>query len=112
MLGSGGKPVSATTFSLNIFSAGGTVLLVSGLITAAIYRLHPRRLVRAFAGVTGSDTSVNSVFGLLQTTAAARTGISPVLLGAANKALAPLLCMGLLVFLHSTPVLGWMVVTP
>ncbi len=45
VLGSAGKPVSATTFTLNIFSAGGTVLLVSGLVTAAIYRLHPRRLV-------------------------------------------------------------------
>ena len=34
--------------------------------------------------VTGSDTSANSLFGLLQTTAAARTGISPILLAAAN----------------------------
>jgi lactate permease len=183
VLGSAGKPVSATTFSLNIFSAGGTVLLVSGL--------HPRRLVRAFAdvavqfrwkiltvvlvlalayvmhlsgqtvtlglalaatggffaflspvvgrlgvAVTGSDTSANSLFGLLQTTAAARTGISPVLLAAANTSggvigaavvgftgresevfhkvvgwsLVLLLGMSLLVFLQSTPVLGWMVV--
>ena len=184
MHGSGGKPVSATTFNLNILNAGGTVLLVSGLITAAIYRLHPRRLVRVFAyvmnlsgqtarlgpalaatggffaflspvvgwigvAVTGSDTSANSLFGLLQTTAAAKTGISPVLLGAANtsggvlgKMISPqnlaigaavvgmtgqeselfrkvvgwsvglLLGMALLVFLQSTPVLGWMVVTP
>lgn len=204
VLSSAGKPVSATTFSLNILNAGGTVLLVSGLITAAIYRLHPRRLVRAFVdvvvqfrwtiltvvlvlalayvmnlsgqtvtlglalaatggffaflspvvgwigvAVTGSDTSANSLFGLLQTTAAAQTGISPVLLGAANtsggvlgKMISPqnlaigaavvgmtgqeselfrkvvgwsvglLLGMALLVFLQSTPVLGWMVVTP
>jgi len=202
VLSSAGKPVSATTFTLNIFSAGGTVLLVSGLVTAAIYRLRPRRLVRAFAdvvvqfrwtiltvvlvlalayvmnlsgqtvtlglalaatggffaflspvvgwlgvAVTGSDTSANSLFGLLQTTAAARTGISPILLGAANtsggvlgKMISPqnlaigaavvgmtgreselfrkvvgwslvlLLGMSLLVFLQSTPVLGWMVV--
>ena len=34
--------------------------------------------------VTGSDTSANSLFGLLQTTAAAKTGISPYLLAAAN----------------------------
>jgi len=51
VLGSTGKPVAATTFTLNIFSAGGTVLLVSGLVTAAIYGLHPRRLVRASADV-------------------------------------------------------------
>ena len=204
VLSSTGKPPSATTFNLNIVNAGGTVLLVSGLITAAIYRLHPRRLVRAFVdvvvqfrwtiltvvlvlalayvmnlsgqtvtlglalaatggffaflspvvgwigvAVTGSDTSANSLFGLLQTTAAARTGISPVLLGAANtsggvlgKMISPqniaigaavvgmtgqeselfrkvvgwsvglLLGMALLVFLQSTPVLGWMVVAP
>jgi lactate permease len=203
VLSSAGKPASATTFTLNIFSAGGTVFLVSGLVTAAIYRLHPRRLVRAFAdvvaqfrwtiltvvfvlalayvmnlfdptvplglalaatgaffaflspvvgwlgvAVTGSDTSANSLFGLLQTTAAARTGINPVLLASANtsggvlgKMLSPqnpaigaavvgmsgreselfrevvgwslvlLLGMSLLVFLQSTPVLGWMVVT-
>ena len=144
-LGGAGKPVAATTFTLNIFSAGGTVLLVSGLVTAAIYRLHPRRLVRAFADVVVQ--SANSLFGLLQTTAAARTGISPILLGAANtsggvlgKMISPqnlaigaavvgmtgreselfrkvvgwslvlLLGMSLLVFLQSTPVLGWMVV--
>lgn len=34
--------------------------------------------------VTGSDTSSNSLFGLLQTTAAEQTGISPYLLAAAN----------------------------
>jgi L-lactate permease len=34
--------------------------------------------------VTGSDTSANSLFGLLQVTAAQRTGISSVLLAAAN----------------------------
>ena len=34
--------------------------------------------------VTGSDTSANSLFGLLQTTAATKTGISPYLLAAAN----------------------------
>jgi lactate permease len=204
VLSGAGKPLSATTFNLNIVNAGGTVLLVSGLITAAIYRLHPRTLVRAFVdvvvqfrwtiltvvlvlalayvmnlsgqtvtlglalaatggffaflspvvgwigvAVTGSDTSANSLFGLLQTTAAAQTGISPVLLGAANtsggvlgKMISPqnlaigaavvgmtgqeselfrkvvgwsvglLLGMALLVFLQSTPVLGWMVVAP
>ena len=97
--------------------------------------------------VTGSDTSSNSLFGLLQTTAAHKTGISPYLLAAANtsggvlgKMISPqnlaiaaavvgmegkesalfrkviwwslslLLGMCVLVYLQSTPVLGWMVV--
>jgi lactate permease len=34
--------------------------------------------------VTGSDTSSNSLFGMLQVTAAQQTGISPYLLAAAN----------------------------
>lgn len=99
--------------------------------------------------VTGSDTSSNSLFGLLQTTAAAETGISPYLLAAANtsggvlgKMISPqnlaiaavvvglegkehvlfrkviwwslglLLGICVLVYLQSTPVLGWMVVSP
>ena len=97
--------------------------------------------------VTGSDTSANSLFGLLQTTAATQTGISPYLLAVANtsggvlgKMISPqnlaiaaavvgmehkesalfrkviwwslglLLGMCVLVYLQSTPVLGWMVV--
>jgi lactate permease len=97
--------------------------------------------------VTGSDTSSNSLFGLLQQTAATRTGLPPYLLAAANatggvvgKMVSPqnlaiaaaavgadgregdifrrVLWWGLgilavicvLVFLQSTPVLGWMVV--
>jgi hypothetical protein len=83
---SGIPSVSATAFTLNIVTAGGTVLLVSGLITAAIYRLPPRGLVRAFADVVGAAVVGWSV-GLL--------------LGRAR-----------LVFLQSTPVLGWMVVAP
>jgi len=35
--------------------------------------------------VTGSDTSSNSLFGTLQTTAAAKAGLSPTLLAAANS---------------------------
>jgi lactate permease len=96
--------------------------------------------------VTGSDTSSNSLFGLLQVSAAQHTGMSPLLVAAGNttggvlgKMLSPqnlaigasavglagregdllrrvllatviflpLVC--LLVYLQSTPVLGWMV---
>ena len=202
VLNSAGKPLSAATFNLNIFTAGGTVLLVAGILTAVVYRLSVRRAFMSLVGVvvqfkwtiltvvvvlalayvmnfsgqtvtlglalaatggffaflspsvgwigvavTGSDTSANSLFGLLQTTAATKTGISPYLLAAANtsggvlgKMISPqnlaiaaavvgiegreselfrkvvgwslglLLGMCVLVYLQSTPVLGWMVV--
>ena len=202
VLNSAGKPLSAATFNLNIFTAGGTVLLVAGILTAAAYRLSVRRAFMSLVGVvvqfkwtiltvvvvlalayvmnfsgqtvtlglalaatggffaflspsvgwigvavTGSDTSANSLFGLLQTTAATKTGISPYLLAAANTSggvlgkmispqnlaiaaavvgiegreselfrkvvgwsLALLLGICVLVYLQSTPVLGWMVV--
>ncbi len=99
--------------------------------------------------VTGSDTSSNSLFGVLQVTAAKETGISEYLLASANtsggvlgKMISPqnlaiaaavvgmegkesvlfrkviwwslglLLGMCVLIYLQSTDVLGWMVVTP
>ncbi|MGB7982595.1 MAG: L-lactate permease, partial [Candidatus Nanopelagicales bacterium] len=200
---SAGEPLAAATFNFNLFSAAGTVLLIAGFITAALYRISPASAVRALGGVvvqfrytiltvvavlalayvmnfsgqtvtlglalaatgsffaflspvvgwigvavTGSDTSSNSLFGLLQVTAAQETGINPYLLAAANtsggvlgKMISPqnlaiaaavvgmegreselfrkvvgwslilLLGMCLLVFLQSTAVLGWMVVT-
>jgi len=95
--------------------------------------------------VTGSDTSANSLFGQLQTTAARGAGLDPLLLASANssggvlgKMISPqnlaiaasavgmsgregeifrrvlpwsllfLLGMCVLVYLQSTPVLGWM----
>jgi lactate permease len=197
-----GQPLSAVTFNFNLFTAGGTVLLIAGVLTAAIYRVSVDRAFRSLIGVvvqfrwtiltvvcvlalayvmnfsgqtvtlglalaatggffaflspvvgwigvavTGSDTSANSLFGLLQTTAATQTGISPYLLAAANtsggvlgKMISPqnlaiaaavvglegresalfrkvvwwslglLVAMCLLVYLQSTPDLGWMVV--
>ena len=145
VLNSAGQPLSAATYNFNIFSAGGTVLLVAGILTAALYRLSPRRAFGSLVGVvvqfkwtiltvvavlalayvmnfsgqtvtlglalaatgaffaflspvvgwigvavTGSDTSANSLFGLLQTTAAGETGISPYLLAAANTSTRPL----------------------
>ncbi len=96
--------------------------------------------------VTGSDTSSNSLFGALQVQAAKQTGLSPLLMAAANssggvlgKMISPqnlaiaagavamsgkegdifrrvllwslgfLFFMCVIVFLQSTPVLGWMV---
>ncbi|MFI8090582.1 L-lactate permease [Streptomyces sp. NPDC086080] len=134
-----GEPLSALTYNFNIFNAGGTVLLVAGLLTAILYGIGGRRTSGAYidtirqfrwtivtvmsvlalayvmnlsgqtvtlglflaqtgaafallspvvgwlgVAVTGSDTSSNSLFGMLQVTAAEETGISAYLLGAAN----------------------------
>ncbi|QIM16299.1 L-lactate permease [Leucobacter insecticola] len=99
--------------------------------------------------ITGSDTSSNSLFGLLQVTAANQVGLNPILMAAANSSagvlgkmlslqnlavaaaavnlhgsestlfrkllgwsLALLAFITLLIFLQSTPVLGWMVPQP
>ncbi|GAA0630957.1 L-lactate permease [Streptomyces thermocarboxydovorans] len=134
-----GKPLASATFTFNLLNAGGTILLLAGLITAALYGIGVMRGVRAYGdtvrqfrwtvvtvmavlalayvmnmsgqtvtlglflaqtgaafallspivgwlgvAVTGSDTSSNSLFGLLQLTAAQKTGMSPYLLAAAN----------------------------
>ena len=137
---SSGKAVGAQKFKLDHLKAGGTLLLLSGIITMAIYRVSPRRALRLFGdtlvqlrwtvvtvtavlglsfvmnlsgqtatlglalasaggvfaaispilgwigvALTGSDTSSNSLFGQLQVTAAEHTGLSPVLMAAANS---------------------------
>ena len=64
--------------------------------TAELGRALALGLVGAFAfvspligwigvAITGSDTSANSLFGLLQVTAAEQSGLSPVLMAAANS---------------------------
>ncbi|MFE9772737.1 L-lactate permease [Streptomyces sp. NPDC005931] len=134
-----GEPLSSVTYNLNVFNAGGTILLLAGVLTAVLYGIGVRRTTGAYAdtvrqfrwtivtvmavlalayvmnlsgqtvtlglflaqtggafallspvvgwlgvAVTGSDTSSNSLFGMLQVTAAEKTGISAYLLGAAN----------------------------
>lgn len=202
VVNSEGEALSTTTFNFNLVSAGGTTLLVAGVLTALLYRIGAGRALRAYGqtvhqfrwtivtvmavlalayvmnlsgqtvtlglflaqtgalfallspivgwlgvAVTGSDTSSNSLFGMLQYAAAEKTGISAYLLGAANttggvlgKMISPqnlaiaaavvglegregelfrkvvgwgaalLVAVCLLVYLQSTPVLGWMVV--
>ncbi|MFD5161782.1 L-lactate permease [Streptomyces hawaiiensis] len=197
-----GQPAGAVTFKLEHIKAGGTVLLVAGLLTMALYRVGPGRAVKAYGAtlhqlrwtfvtvtsvlalawvmnlsgqtvtlgtalaqtgtwfalfspivgwlgvaVTGSDTSANSLFGVLQVTAAHQTGLDPVLLASANstggvlgKMLSPqnlavaaaaigmagsesiifrkvlgwslgmLAVFAVIIYLQSTPVLGWMTV--
>ncbi|TFB57043.1 L-lactate permease [Cryobacterium sp. TMT1-62] len=135
-----GDPVPATMFKLDHFKATGTLLLFSGLLTMALYRVSFRQGLKIYgdtlvqlrwtivtvtavlalsfvmnlsgqtaslgaylatAGVffavispligwigvalTGSDTSSNALFGQLQVTAANATGLSPVLMAAANS---------------------------
>ncbi|MFJ4689659.1 L-lactate permease [Streptomyces sp. NPDC088789] len=134
-----GKPLASATFNFNLFNAGGTILLIAGVLTAAVYGIRAGHAARAYGNtvrqfrwtivtvmavlalayvmnmsgqtvtlglflaqagtafallapvvgwlgvaVTGSDTSSNSLFGLLQLTAAQKTGMSPYLLAAAN----------------------------
>jgi lactate permease len=123
-----------TTLGFALASAGGFFAILSPLI--------------GWIGValTGSDTSSNSLFGQMQATAAQQTGLSPVLMAAANSSagvmgkmlslqnlavasaavgldgaegtlfrkllgwsLGLLALITVLIFLQSTPVLGWMV---
>ncbi|HEY4993892.1 MAG TPA: L-lactate permease, partial [Nakamurella sp.] len=48
---SAGKPLSTATFSLAVFTAGGTVLLVAGILTAALYRVSVKRAFATLIGV-------------------------------------------------------------
>lgn len=135
-----GAPAPAMTFKLEHLKATGTLLLFSGIITMALYRVGLRDAVRAYrdtilqlkwtiltvtvvlalsfvmnlsgqtaslgfglaatgglfvllspvigwfgVALTGSDTSSNSLFGLLQATAARQVGLDPVLMAAANS---------------------------
>ncbi|WP_328499738.1 L-lactate permease [Streptomyces sp. NBC_00457] len=134
-----GAPSTLSVFKLNWLSAPGSLLLVSGLLTMMVLRIHPRAACSAYVrtlgqlreavlcvtgllglsfvmnasgqaatlgtwmsgagpffavlapvlgwlgvALTGSDTSSNSLFGALQATAAQNTGLSPVLVTAAN----------------------------
>lgn len=134
-----GDPVG-TTFSLNVFGTGGTLLLLSGIIVALGYRIRPRDALAAYGhtlhqlrytiltvvavlalayvmnlsgqtqslgaalaatggffallspaigwlgvAITGSDTSSNALFGLLQVTAAEKAGLDPILMAATNS---------------------------
>ncbi len=134
-----GSELALTTFKFDWLISGGTVLLLTGLLTGLVLRLRPVDWARCYAAVlvqlraailtvvavlalayvmntsgmtvtlaawlagaggffallspllgwfgtavTGSDTSSNSLFGALQVSAAAQTGLDPTLLAAAN----------------------------
>jgi lactate permease len=140
VLSPAGKPVSTTTFAFGWLPAAGTLLIISGILTAIVLRVSAGRALRAYGrtyaelkwaivtvmavlalayvmnlsgqtaslgaflagaggffaflspilgwlgvGVTGSDTSANALFGALQVQTAARAGLDPLLLAAANS---------------------------
>jgi len=133
-------PISFATFSFGWLPAAGTLLIISGIITALVLKVSPGRALAAMGrtynelkwailtvmavlglayvmnlsgqtaslgaylagtgaffaflspvlgwigvGVTGSDTSANALFGALQVQTAARAGLDPLLLAAANS---------------------------
>ena len=135
-----GAKVAATTFKLDHLKATGTLLLLSGVLTAAVYRIRPAQAFAAYretlaqlkwtivtvlsvlalafvmnlsgqttslgtalasaggafvllspvlgwlgVAITGSDTSSNSLFGVLQVTAAHQAGLNAVLMAATNS---------------------------
>jgi lactate permease len=135
-----GKPSKVPTFTLNWLAAGGTLLILAGLITIPFLGVPLAKAFQAYldtyrqlkfaiitvmavlalayvmnasgqtatlglslaaagaafaflspilgwlgVGVTGSDTSSNSLFGALQVSAATKAGLSPALMAAANS---------------------------
>jgi lactate permease len=140
VLNTAGEPVASTTYIFNWLPAAGTLMVLAGVITAALLRISPAETIRtygktyvelksaiitvmavlglayvmnlsgqttslgvwlagtggAFAilspiigwigvAVTGSDTSSNALFGALQVQTAAKAGLDPVLMAAANS---------------------------
>jgi lactate permease len=135
-----GKPSKVPTFTLNYLAAGGTLLVLAGLVTIPFLGVSLAKAFQAYldtyrqlklaiitvmavlalayvmnssgqtatlglwmagagaafaflspilgwlgVGVTGSDTSSNSLFGALQVSAANKAGLSPALMAAANS---------------------------
>ncbi|MBO0843771.1 MAG: L-lactate permease, partial [Nocardioides sp.] len=135
-----GEAVSTTTFAFGWLPAAGTLMVISGIITALILRIRPGVAVRTYGrtyvelrhaivtvmavlglayvmnlsgqtgslgawlagaggvfailapilgwigvAVTGSDTSANALFGALQVQTAAKAGLDPLLMAAANS---------------------------
>jgi lactate permease len=135
-----GKDLMSLAFKLDWAAAAGSLLLVSGVVTALVLRVRPRVALEAYrdtldqlkwailtvaavlalayvmnqsgqtttigmwaagagsafaflspmigwlgTAITGSDTSSNSLFGVLQVTAAKNAGLNPILCAAGNS---------------------------
>jgi lactate permease len=76
--------VLALSFVMNLSGQTGTLGIALASAGGIFALLSP---VLGWIGValTGSDTSSNSLFGQLQVTAAAHTGLSPILMAATNS---------------------------
>ncbi len=140
VVGAGGKPVASATFALGWLPAAGTLMILSGILTAIVLRIGAGQALRTYVrtyvelryaivtvmavlalayvlnqsgqtgtlgaflataggvftflsailgwlgvAVTGSDTSSNALFGALQVQTAAKAGLDPLLLAAANS---------------------------
>jgi lactate permease len=140
ILGANHKPISFATYTLNWLPAAGTLMVIAGIVTAAILGISAKRALKAYGdtyvslwqaivtvmavlalayvlnesgqtntlgaalaaaggvfvlfssvlgwigvAVTGSDTSSNALFGALQVQTAAKAGLDPLLLAAANS---------------------------
>ena len=76
--------VLALAFVMN--ASGQTITLGTWMAAAGgMFALISPILGWLGVAVTGSDTSANSLFGALQVTAAAKAGLSPVLMAAGNS---------------------------
>jgi lactate permease len=49
VLGTNGKPLASTTFTLGWLGAAGTLMILAGLLTALVLRIRPGRALRAYA---------------------------------------------------------------
>jgi lactate permease len=77
--------VLALAYVMNL--SGQTAVLGNALATGLLTAFAVVSPLIGWTGVaiTGSDTSANALFGLLQVTAAEKAGLSPVLMAAANS---------------------------
>ncbi|MFI7602100.1 L-lactate permease [Actinoplanes sp. NPDC049681] len=48
VLSASGKPLASTTFTLGWLPAAGTLMILAGILTAAVLRVGPRRALRAY----------------------------------------------------------------
>ncbi|SHH08337.1 lactate permease [Jatrophihabitans endophyticus] len=101
LVNSAGKPLTLTSYKLDWLVGGGTVLLVSGLITAAILRLSPTVVLRCYGAVLrqvrAAGVTVMSVLALSYVmNASGMTVTMAAWLAGAGSAFAVL-----------SPVLGW-----
>ncbi|MEO3978531.1 L-lactate permease [Streptomyces sp. CAU 1734] len=97
----GDKPVGLTTFKLDHIKAAGTILLLSGLLTMACYKIRPGRALRAYGGnlVKLRWTMVTVMLVLALSYTMNLSGMTATL-GEALAATGP-------AFAFLSPILGW-----